>query len=124
MNVKLKKIFVIVISCLVFITTSVLTGTTVYYKHQYKQSVERYRQLVDESRKRNEQYEATFRAARATNNDIGECLSRCEYSLSELRDALYIIRERYTEMENLLNSVRSDDCNTDSSGDCSASSDG
>ena len=72
MNVKLKTIIISVICSVVFITVGILSGTTVYYKRQYTKSVECYRQLVDESRKRNEQYELVYQSARRTNQDIRE----------------------------------------------------
>lgn len=116
MNVKPKTIIISVICAIVLVITSVLSGTTIYYKHKYTKSVECYRQLVEQSRKRNEQYDQLYRAARTTNNDIRESLQRCQCSLDELRAALLVIRTRYEEMENLLSCIWNNDDNSDSSG--------
>ena len=116
-----KKIFIIIIACICFIVFGTLTGTTVYYSTKYRKSVQRYEQLLELSRQRNAEYEDVVNRARTTNRELGKCIESCQCSIDGLRNALYIIRERYTEMENLLNSVRNSDSNIDSSNNNSTS---
>ena len=81
-----------------------------------------YRQQLELLRIRNERYEDTYRQARETNRELGECLSRTTTTISELRGQISEVRTRYEKMENLLNSswddysdIRSSDSGTNSS---------
>ena len=121
MNDKNKKIIIIVsaVVAILFIWATIATVCTTVSNRKYNQLVEQYRQLIDESRARDEQYAQVYRAARETNRAVGESLSRCQSSLSELRATLQLIKERYTEMESLLynigdnvSNIDNNNCNT------------
>lgn len=110
-----KNIIIITISSVVaalFIWAAIATACAAVSNRKYDKLVAQHRQLVTESRIRNEQYAEVYRTARETNRAVGESLSRCQYSISELRAAMQLIREKYQEMENLLYSVDSSECNT------------
>ena len=63
-----------------------------------------HRQQLELLRSRNEQYENTYRQARETNRELGECLSKSTATLSGLRSQISEVRTRYEKMEELLNS--------------------
>ena len=110
-----KNIIIITISSVIaalFIWAAIATACAAVSNRKYDKLVAQHRQLVTESRIRNEQYAEVYRTARETNRAVGESLSRCQYSIAELRAAMQLIREKYQEMENLLYSVDSSECNT------------
>lgn len=96
-----EKTFLYVIIALItlLLCTTVSTGV---YKYKYDRLVAEHRQQLELSRSRAEQYENIYRSARATNRELGECLSRSTTTLSGLREQLHEIRKRYTKMEELL----------------------
>ena len=63
-----------------------------------------HRQQLELYRTKSEQYENTYRQARETNRELGECLSKSAGTLSELRELIREIRTRYEKMEELFNS--------------------
>lgn len=101
---KKDKVFII-IACILFFTLLCTGGTAVHYKNKYDRLVEQNRMELELLRNRAEQYENTYRQARETNSELGECLSKSVTTLSELRHQISEIRARYEKMENLLNSV-------------------
>ena len=94
-----------IIICILLLLSGIFFGTTFYYRTKYVGLVERNRVELNAARTRSEQYENIYRSARATNRELGECLSRSTTTLSGLREQLREIRKRYEEMENLFNSV-------------------
>lgn len=94
-----------IIICILLLLSGVFCGTTFYYRTKYIGLVERNRVELELVRTRSEQYENIYRSARATNRELGECLSRSTTTLSGLREQLREIRKRYEEMENLFNSI-------------------
>ena len=101
----------VVLICILLLCSGVFFGTTCYYRNKYDRLVERDRVELELARTRSEQYESIYRSARATNRELGECLSRSTTTLSGLREQIQEIRRRYEEMENLLNSVGDDNNN-------------
>ena len=83
-----------------------------------------YRQQLELLRSRNEQYEDTYRQARETNRELGECLSRTTTTISGLRLQISEVRTRYEKMEDLLNSVGYNDSDTWNIGSVTNSSNG
>lgn len=115
MNDKTKNIIIIAISSVIaalFIWAAIATACAAVSNRKYDKLVAQHRQLIDESRIRNEQYAEVYRTARETNRAVGESLSRCQYSIAELRAAMQLIREKYQEMENVLYSVDTDNSST------------
>ena len=98
-----EKTFLYVIIALVvlLLCTTVSTG---FYKNKYDKLVSEHRQQLELIRSRTEQYENTYRQARETNRELGECLSKSATTLSGLRQQISEVRARYEKMENLLNS--------------------
>ena len=93
----------LIIICALLLLAGIFFGTTCYFRSKLNRTVERYRVELELARARSEQYESIYKSARATNRELGECLSRSTTTLSELREQLREIRKRYEEMENLLN---------------------
>lgn len=81
------------------------TASTRFYKNKYDKLISEHRQQLELIRNRTEQYENTYRQARETNRELGECLSKSATTLSGLRFQISEVRTRYEAMENLLNSV-------------------
>ena len=94
-----------IIICILLLLSGIFFRTTFYYRTKYVELMERNRVELELARTRSEQYENIYRSARATNRELGECLSRSATTLSGLREQLREIRKRYEEMENLLNSI-------------------
>ena len=107
-NVDKEKTFLYVIITLITLLLCTTISTCVY-KYKYDRLVSEYRQQLELSRTKSEQYENTYRQARETNRELGECLSESVTTLSGLRQQISEIRTRYEKMENLLNSSRLDD---------------
>ena len=98
-----EKTFLYVIIALITLLLCTTISTCVY-KYKYDRLVAEHRQQLELYRTKSEQYENTYRQARETNRELGECLSKSAGTLSELRELIREIRTRYEEMENLLNS--------------------
>lgn len=120
MDTKFKKIFNYVIAGF-FAACMLWSGTAaVYYRTRYNNTAESLAECMEQlelARQRNEQYADTYKRARVTNRELGESLSRCTGSLSELRVQLGAIEKSYTEMENLLNSAGNYDSNAGNNND-------
>ena len=118
-----EKTFLYVIIALVvlLLCTTVSTG---FYKNKYDKLVSEHRQQLELIRSRTEQYENTYKQARETNRELGECLSKSATTLSGLRQQISEVRERYEKMENLLNSSWDNDSDIYSDNSCIDSSDG
>lgn len=115
MNDKTKNIIIIANSSIIaalFIWAAIATACAAASNRKCDELVAQHRQLIDESRIRNEQYAEVYRTARETNRAVGESLSRCQYSIADIRAAMQLIREKYQEMENLLCSVDTDNSST------------
>ena len=115
-----KKINVYVAVCIILISASFFTGA-ITTKHRL---VEQHRQQLELIRSRTEQYENTYRQARETNRELGECLSKSATTLSGLRQQISEIRTRYEKMENLLNNIGYNDSDIYSDDSCIDSSNG
>lgn len=117
MDIKYKKILHGIVLG-IFLTTLLWTGSAaIYNKRRYTaaaESLAQYMGQLELARQRNAEYAAIYSAARTTNKELGNSLSRCTGSLSELRSQLREVERRYIEMENLLNSARFYDSDTDS----------
>ena len=98
-----EKTFLYVIIALITLLLCTTISTCVY-KYKYDRLVAEHRQQLELYRTKSEQYENTYRQARETNRELGECLSKSAGTLSELRELIREIRTRYEKMENLLNS--------------------
>lgn len=98
-----EKTFLYVIIALItlLLCTTVSTGV---YKYKYDRLVAEHRQQLELSRARADVLTDTLTRAREEVGAIGESLSRQRTSVSELRELIREVRERYTKMENLLNS--------------------
>lgn len=102
MLVKEKTFLYVIIALVVLLLcTTVSTG---FYKNKYDKLVSEHRQQLELIRSRTEQYENTYRQARETNRELGECLSKSATTLSGLRQQISEVRTRYEKMEELLNS--------------------
>ena len=112
-----EKTFLYVIIALVvlLLCTTVSTG---FYKNKYDKLVSEHRQQLELIRSRTEQYENTYRQARETNRELGECLSKSATTLSGLRQQISEVRRRYEKMEDLLNSSWDNDCDIRDNNSC------
>lgn len=107
-----------IVVCILLLFSGIFFGTTCYYRAKYNRLVERDRVELELARARTEQYENIYRSARATNRELGECLSRSTTTLSGLREQLRETRKRYEEMENLLNSIGYDNSDVGNNNNC------
>lgn len=98
-----EKTFLYVIIALITLLLCTTVSTCVY-KYKYDRLVAEHRQQLELYRTKSEQYENTYRQARETNRELGECLSKSAATLSGLRLQISEIKARYEKMEELLNS--------------------
>ena len=97
---------------IIICSTGFFTGSAVT-KHRL---VSEYGKQLEFVRNRTEQYENTYRQARETNRELGECLSKSATTLSELRRQISEVRTRYEKMEKLLSGVGLDYSDANDSG--------
>ena len=93
-----KKIlnFIIAITLLVSV---VFAGVQTYRVSALSKSVDRYRSELADARRENDRYADAYREATETNTEIGECLSEHISTLSQLRELLQTVRDRYEKMQ-------------------------
>lgn len=93
-----KKIlnFIIAITLLVSV---VFAGVQTYRVSALSKSVDRYRSELADARRANDRYADAYREATETNTEIGECLSEHISTLSQLRELLKTVRDRYEKMQ-------------------------
>lgn len=116
-----EKTFLYVIIALITLLLCTTISTCVY-KYKYDKLVAEHRQQLELYRTKSEQYENTYRQARETNRELGECLSKSAATLSGLRRQISEVRKRYEAMEDILNSNGLDD-NSSRDNDSSRTSD-
>ena len=115
MNDKTKNIIIIAISSIIaalFIWAAIATACAAVTNRKYDKLVEQHRHELELARVETERYRSVINEAARTNNDIGECLQQSICSVQGLRELLSEIRKKYQEMENLLYSADSNECNT------------
>ena len=105
--------YVIIVLNFLLLCTTVSTG---FYKNKYDRLVSEYGKQLEFVRNRTEQYENTYRQARETNRELGECLSKSATTLSELRRQISEVQTRYEKMEKLLSGVLLDYSDANDSG--------
>ena len=93
-----KKIlnFIIAITLLVSV---VFAGVQTYRVSALSKSVDRYRSELADARRANDRYADAYREATETNTELGECLSEHISTLSQLREQLKTVRDRYEKMQ-------------------------
>lgn len=93
-----KKIlnFIIAITLLVSV---VFAGVQTYRVSALSKSVDRYRSELADARRANDRYADAYREATETNTELGECLSEHVSTLSQLRELLKTVRDRYEKMQ-------------------------
>ena len=93
-----KKIlnFIIAITLLVSV---VFAGVQTYRVSALSKSVDRYRSELADARRANDRYADAYREATETNTELGECLSEHISTLSQLRELLKTVRDRYEKMQ-------------------------
>lgn len=96
-----KKIlnFIIATTLLASVT---LAGIQTYRVSALSKSVDRYRSELADARRANDRYADAYREATETNTEIGECLSEHVSTLSQLRELLKTVRDRYEKMQAIL----------------------
>ena len=96
-----KKIlnFIIATTLLASVT---LAGIQTYRVSALSKSVDRYRSELADARRANDRYADAYREATETNTEIGECLSEHISTLSQLRELLKTVRDRYEKMQAIL----------------------
>lgn len=108
---KKDKVFII-ISCILFFTLLLSGGTAVYYKNKYDRLVEQNRVELAIARNTAAVLSDTINRAREEVGAIGESLGKQRTSVAELRELFTEVRARYEKMEDLLNRVGLNDCDT------------
>ena len=110
-----KNIIIITIISVVaalFIWAAIATACAAVSNRKYDKLVEQHRHELELARVETERYRSVINEAARTNNDIGEYLQQSICSIQELRGLISEIRKKYQEMENLLYSVDTSECNT------------
>ena len=92
-----KIVFGSLVTCILFLL--VLTGVQRNTIQSLSRSVEEYRLDFEQSRRANERYADAYREATETNTELGECLSEHVSTLSQLRELLKTVRDRYEKMQ-------------------------
>ena len=93
-----KKILSFIIA-FVLLVSVMLTGIQTYRVSTLSRSVERYRSELADARRANDRYADAYREATETNTELGECLSEHVSTLSQLRELLKTVRDRYEKMQ-------------------------
>lgn len=88
---------------ILLLLSGILFGTTFYYRTKYTGLMERNRVELELARTRTEQYDKIISRAEEINSRIGESLSRQSTTISGLREQIQELKERYCDLENLLN---------------------
>jgi uncharacterized protein YukE len=118
-----KKVINIVIVNILLITIA-LAGIQSYRVHSLtiantslSESVARYRSDLELARRTNDRYADTYRQAKDTNTELGECLSEHVSTLSQLREQLQTVRAIFDRMQSIIENM--EDCGDIDIGDYS-----
>lgn len=93
-----KKILNFIIAT-TLLASVVFAGIQTYRVSALSKSVDRYRSELADARRANDRYADAYREATETNTEIGECLSEHISTLSQLRELLKTVRDRYEKMQ-------------------------
>lgn len=93
-----KKILNFIIATALLVSV-VFAGIQTYRVSALSKSVDRYRSELADARRANDRYADAYREATETNTEIGECLSEHISTLSQLREQLKTVRDRYEKMQ-------------------------
>ena len=93
-----KKILNLIIAT-TLLASVVFAGIQTYRVSALSKSVDRYRSELADARRANDRYADAYREATETNTEIGECLSEHISTLSQLRELLKTVRDRYEKMQ-------------------------
>lgn len=93
-----KKILNFIIAITLFVSV-VFAGVQTYRVSALSKSVDRYRSELADARRANDRYADAYREATETNTELGECLSEHISTLSQLREQLKTVRDRYEKMQ-------------------------
>lgn len=113
-----KKILNLIIAT-TLLASVVFAGIQTYRVSALSKSVDRYRSELADARRANDRYADAYREATETNTELGECLSEHVSTLSQLREQLKTVRDRYEKMQAILADLANsgDNVVNDSSGD-------
>ena len=118
-----KKIINVIIG-MFFLTSCTLAGIQSYRVHtltvantDLSESVARYRSDLELARRTNDRYADTYRQAKDTNIELGECLSEHVSTLSQLREQLQTVRAIFDRMQSIIENM--EDCGDIDIGDYS-----
>ena len=93
-----KKILNFIIATTLLVSV-VFAGVQTYRVSALSKSVDRYRSELADARRANDRYADAYREATETNTELGECLSEHVSTLSQLRELLKTVRDRYEKMQ-------------------------
>ena len=93
-----KKILNFIIA-ITLLASVVFAGVQTYRVSALSKSVDRYRSELADARRANDRYADAYREATETNTELGECLSEHVSTLSQLRELLKTVRDRYEKMQ-------------------------
>ena len=93
-----KKILNFIIATTLLVSV-VFAGVQTYRVSALSKSVDRYRSELADARRANDRYADAYREATETNTELGECLSEHISTLSQLRELLKTVRDRYEKMQ-------------------------
>ena len=96
-----KKILNLIIATTLLVSV-VFAGVQTYRVSALSKSVDRYRSELADARRANDRYADAYREATETNTELGECLSEHVSTLSQLREQLKTVRDRYEKMQAIL----------------------
>lgn len=108
----MEKIF----NCFLVLVAVVSLFFAVYYRVERNKLCSRlecYRMELELSRAKSAEYADIIVSARATNTELGNCLSRNISTLSELREQLQKVRANYEKMEDIIYSISIDNISSD-----------
>ena len=113
-----KKILNFIIATTLLVSV-VFAGVQTYRVSALSKSVDRYRSELADARRANDRYADAYREATETNTELGECLSEHVSTLSQLRELLKTVRDRYEKMQAIFAGLANggDNVVSDSSGD-------
>ena len=106
-----EKTFLYVIIALITLLLCTTISTCVY-KYKYDRLVEQHRQQLELARQRADVLTDTLKDIRTEAGAIRASLDRQRTSVSELRSLFREVKERYTKMEDIINSIGDNDCDS------------
>lgn len=112
-----KKVLNFIIAFILLISV-VFAGIQTCRVSTLSKSVDKYRSDLADARRANDRYANAYREATETNTEIGECLSEHVSTLSQLREQLKTVRNRYEKMQTIFTELANsgDFITVDSSG--------